>query len=67
MINTPAQWKLLHTWILLVIVKQHLVHVGRIDGPAEHLSQILAAIRFARPPRPKGLGDLITEFRFLDS
>ena len=28
-----AQWKLLHTWIILVIVKQNLVHIGRIDGP----------------------------------
>ena len=30
--------KLLHVWILCFIVRQHLVQIGRIDGPAEHLS-----------------------------
>jgi len=45
MINTRAQRKLLQTWIVLVIVKRHLVQLGRIDGPTEYLSQILAAIR----------------------
>ena len=30
---------------MLVIVKQHLAHIGRIDGPTDYLSQILAAIR----------------------
>jgi len=30
--------KLLHTWIILFIVKQRLVQIGRIDGPAEYLS-----------------------------
>ena len=34
-----------HTWIILVIVKQHLVQIGRVDGPIEYLSCILAAIR----------------------
>ena len=28
-----AQRMLLHTWILSVITKQHLVQIGRIDGP----------------------------------
>ena len=40
-----AHWKSLHFWIILVVVKQHLVHIGRIDGPTEYLSQILAAIK----------------------
>ena len=35
MINTRAQRKLLHTWIILVIVKEHLVQIGRIDEPTE--------------------------------
>ena len=30
---------------MLVIVKQHLVQIDRIDGPSECLAQILAAIR----------------------
>ena len=45
MMNTRAQWKLLHTWITLVIVQQHLVQIDRIDGPAEHSLQIIAAVR----------------------
>ena len=45
MINTRAQWNLLHTWIILVIIKQYLVQIGRVDGPVEHSSYILAAIR----------------------
>ena len=32
-INTRAQRKPLHTWIILVIVKHRLVKIGRIDGP----------------------------------
>jgi hypothetical protein len=40
MINTRAHYKLLHAWIILVILEQHLVHVGRIDGPTEYLSYI---------------------------
>ena len=44
MINTRDQWKFLHTWIMSVIVKQNLVHFGRIDGPTEYVSQTLAAI-----------------------
>ena len=35
--NTRAEQKLPHTWIILVIVKQHLVQIGRIDGPTEYL------------------------------
>jgi len=34
--NTRVQWKSLHSWIILVIVKQHLVQIGRIDGPTEY-------------------------------
>ena len=34
-INTRAQRKLLHTWIIVVIVQQHLVQIGQIDGPTE--------------------------------
>jgi len=30
------QRKLLHTWVMLVIVKKHLVQVGRIDGHTEY-------------------------------
>ena len=29
---------------MLVIVKQNLVHIGRIDGPTEYVSRTLAAI-----------------------
>ena len=39
---------LLRAWIVLVIVKQDLVQIGRIDGPTEYLSEILAAIKFQR-------------------
>jgi hypothetical protein len=28
--------KSLHTWIMLVIVKQHMVQIGRVDGPIEY-------------------------------
>ena len=45
MINTQAQWEKVHSWIILVIVIQHLVQTGRIDGPTEYVSYILAAIR----------------------
>ena len=38
MINTRAQRKLLHTWIILMIVKHCQVQIGRIDGPTEYLS-----------------------------
>ena len=38
MINTPAQCKFLHTWIILVNVKQYLVQIGPIDGQTEYLS-----------------------------
>ena len=34
-IHTRAQRKLLHTWIIVVIVKHHLVQTGQIDGPTE--------------------------------
>ena len=38
LLNTPAQSKLLHTWIKLIIVRQHLVQIGRIDGSTEYVS-----------------------------
>ena len=38
MINTQDQRTLLHTWIILVIVKQHLVKKCRIDGRTEYSS-----------------------------
>ena len=44
MINTRAQWKLLHTLIILVNIKQHLPQIGRKNGPTAYSSQILAAI-----------------------
>ena len=44
--NTRAQRKLHHTWILLVIAKQHLVQIGRINGPTEYSPYIFAAIKF---------------------
>jgi hypothetical protein len=41
MINTPAQRKLLHTWIISVIVKQHLVNIYRTaqEGRGRHVSR----------------------------
>ena len=50
MINARAQRKLLHTWIILVIVNQRVVQLGPIDGRTEYVLQILAAIgsRLAR-------------------
>jgi len=38
LINTRAQRKILHTWIILVIVDKHLVHIGRIDESTEYVS-----------------------------
>jgi hypothetical protein len=38
MTNTRAQRRVLHTCIISVIVKHHLVHIGRMDGPTEYLS-----------------------------
>ena len=35
MIDTRAQRILMHTCIILVILKQHLVRIGRIDGPTQ--------------------------------
>ena len=53
MINTGEQRKLLHTWVILVIVKQPLVQIGHIDGPAKYSSLILAVVRSSRsPPSP---------------
>ena len=43
---TRAQRNLLHTWIILAILKQYLVQIGRTDGPSAYLSQTLTAIRF---------------------
>ena len=53
MIDIQTQRKLSHTWIIWVIVKEHLVQIGRIDRPTEYLSWILAVIRFesGRSPR----------------
>ena len=55
-INTRAQRKLLHIWILLVIVKQHLVHIGRIDRATEYFSapsggaeKVEAGARYPKP------------------
>ena len=45
MTSSQTQSKLLHTWIMLVIVKQHLMQIGRILGPTEYLFQTLVAIR----------------------
>ena len=36
-VKTQAQWESLHTRIMLVIPKYHLVQLGRIDGPSEYL------------------------------
>jgi len=35
--KSRSQRKLLHSWIILVIVKELLVQIGRIDGPTEFL------------------------------
>ena len=49
LINTRAQRNLNFVepeiWIIYVIVKQHLVQIGRIDGPTEYLPRMLAAIK----------------------
>ena len=37
MINARAQRNVLHIWITLVIIQQHLVRISRIDGPTEYL------------------------------
>ena len=37
MINTRAQWKLLHIWIISVFAEQHLVQIDRIDGPTDYV------------------------------
>ena len=47
LIDTRAQRTLLHSWIILVIAKKHLVQIGRIDGPTEYLSSILTAIEWS--------------------
>jgi hypothetical protein len=44
-LNFPGSIKLLHAWIILVIVKQHLLQIGRIDGITEYASYILTGIR----------------------
>ena len=38
MINSRVQAKLVHTWIIIVVVKPQLVQMSRMDGPAEYLS-----------------------------
>ena len=37
-VNTRDERKLLHICIILVIVKKHLVQIGRVDRPIECLS-----------------------------
>ena len=46
----PDSIKNTTAWIILVIVKQHLVQIGRADGPIEYVSQIHAAISWLLPP-----------------
>ena len=36
-VHAHTHQKLLHSWIILVIVKRHLVQIGRIDGPTDYL------------------------------
>ena len=47
MVNTRAQRNLLHTCIILAIVRQHLVQIDRIDRPTGYLSKTPIAIRSA--------------------
>ena len=44
-VYTGLDETLLLAWIILVIAKQDLVHIGRIDERTEHLCCTLAAIR----------------------
>ena len=50
--DTRGQRKLLRIWIILVIVKKHLVQIVRIQRPNECESNMLAGIRSTRPGRP---------------
>ena len=52
MTNTRAQRKLLHTCIILVIVEQHLVQIGRIDRPTTQylLVALVLVCKDAQPP-----------------
>ena len=43
--SARAEGKSLHTWIIVVFVKQHLVQIGRIDGPTDYLPQLLTAVK----------------------
>jgi hypothetical protein len=36
--------KMLHNWVIFVVVKYPLVQTGQIDGPTEYLSQVLAVV-----------------------
>jgi hypothetical protein len=45
---------MLHTWIILIIVKYYLVQIGRIDGPTKYLSCTFAAIRLVVDVRREG-------------
>ena len=47
-ITTRDHRKLLHICIILVIVKQPLIQINRIDGPTEYLSLALVAVRPVR-------------------
>ena len=57
--NARPQPKIRHTWIILVIVKQRLVQIGRIDGPNQYSSQMLATIRSAKRPSSSPEGCLL--------
>jgi len=50
--NARAQSKLLHTWIKLVIVKQYLVQIRRVDGPISSYHKYKAGLRAPRLRRP---------------
>jgi len=66
--NTRAQRKLQHTWIILIIVKQQLVQIGRMERPIEHASYILTGIRSTGGVRVPGAHVLCLSdvFNFLD-
>ena len=51
MLDTRAQRKLLHTWIVLVIWQQCLVQIDRIDGPTKDVDITTPGPR-QRLPRP---------------
>jgi hypothetical protein len=52
---------------MLVFVKQHLVQIGRVDGPIESLSEILAAIRLPGHLRADALETQVPAIQTLKS